>query len=57
MIYYPVPLHQQTAYRNYPRDPAGLPVCEKLAGQVLSLPMHPYLDANTQDAIIGELVQ
>lgn len=57
MVYYPMPLHRQTAYRNYPRDPAGLQVSENLAGRVLSLPMHPYLKEEQQDAIISTLVQ
>ena len=30
----------------------GLPVSERLAGEVLSLPMHPYLAAATQDRIV-----
>lgn len=52
-IYYPLALSQQTAYRHYPKPPAGVPVSERLAQQVLSLPMHPYLDAPTQDRIIA----
>jgi len=52
-IYYPKPLHQQTAYKHYPVAPGGLPVSDDLAGKVLSLPMHPYLDAATQDRIIA----
>jgi dTDP-4-amino-4,6-dideoxygalactose transaminase len=52
MVYYPRPLHQQTAYAPFPRDPAGLPVSEALAKQVFSLPMHPYLAADVQDRII-----
>ena len=42
-VYYPKPLHQQTAYKHHPAAGNGLPVCEKLAGRVVSLPMHPYL--------------
>ena len=42
-VYYPKPLHQQTAYAGYPVAGNGLPVCEGLAGRVVSLPMHPYL--------------
>ena len=42
-IYYPKPLHKQTAYSRYPVAGNGLPVCENLAGRVISLPMHPYL--------------
>src|SRR5690606_14617326 len=52
-IYYPKPLHRQAAYRRFPVPPAGLPVSERLAGRVLSLPMHAYLDPETQDRIIG----
>lgn len=51
-IYYPKPLHQQTAYRKYPVAGNGLPVAERLAREVLSLPMHPYLDGPTQSRII-----
>jgi dTDP-4-amino-4,6-dideoxygalactose transaminase len=52
-VYYPRPLHAQAAYATCPRPPGGLPVAERLAGQVLSLPMHPYLDVATQDRIIA----
>ncbi len=51
-IYYSRPLHWQTAYRDYPVAEGGLPVSERLATEVLSLPMHPYLDEDTQDYII-----
>ncbi|MCW5692476.1 MAG: DegT/DnrJ/EryC1/StrS aminotransferase family protein [Pseudolabrys sp.] len=51
-IYYPKPLHQQAAYRNYPVAPSGLNNSEILAQRVLSLPMHPYLDEATQSQII-----
>lgn len=44
MVYYPVPLHLQKAYQD-PRYKAGdFPVAERLAGCVLSLPMHTELD-------------
>ncbi len=55
-IYYPRPLHRQTAYRDYPTAPGGLPVSEALADRVLSLPMHPYLDRATQDRIIAAVI-
>ena len=51
-IYYPKPLHQQTAYRHYATAGGALPISDKLAAEVLSLPMHPYLDSETQDYII-----
>ncbi len=52
-IYYPKPLHAQTAYGDYPIVPGGLPVSERLTKLVLALPMHPYLDEPTQDRIIA----
>jgi dTDP-4-amino-4,6-dideoxygalactose transaminase len=56
-IYYPKPLHQQTAYRDFPRAEEALPVSELLAKHVLSLPMHPYLDNETQDYIIDCVIK
>src|SRR5215470_17593619 len=51
-IYYPLPVHRQTAYRAFPVAGNGLPVSERLADEVISLPMHPYLEEHEQDRII-----
>ena len=51
-VYYPVALSDQPAYAHYPRAGNGTPVSQALAHDVLSLPMHPYLDAATQDRIL-----
>jgi dTDP-4-amino-4,6-dideoxygalactose transaminase len=51
-IYYPKPLHRLEAYRRYPVVDNGIPVTDQLAEEVISLPMHAYLDAPTQDYII-----
>jgi dTDP-4-amino-4,6-dideoxygalactose transaminase len=51
-IYYPKPLHRQEAYKHFPAADNGLPVTDRLASEVISLPMHPYLDAPTQDRVI-----
>lgn len=51
-IYYPKPLHLQTAYSNLGYTEGDLPVSEKAAGEVLSLPMHPYLAEADQDAVV-----
>lgn len=51
-IYYPIPLHRQVAYERFPTVPGGLPVSEKLVGEVLSLPMHPYLSEQEQNRIM-----
>ncbi len=48
VIYYPKPLHLQTAYRECPTGTGGgLPVCERLAHQVMSLPMSGYIMPET----------
>ena len=54
-VYYARPLHQQTAYHHYPVAGNGLPISDRLATEVLSLPMHPYLDVSTQRRIVGAL--
>lgn len=51
-IYYPIPLHRQQAYKNYPVGQGGVAVSEQLAAEVISLPMHAYLDEPTQDRIV-----
>ncbi|RDV05116.1 DegT/DnrJ/EryC1/StrS family aminotransferase [Undibacter mobilis] len=51
-IYYPIPLHRQQAYKQYPVGKGGVAVSEVLAQEVISLPMHAYLDEPTQDRII-----
>lgn len=51
-IYYARSLHQQAAYKQFPVAGNGLPVSEKLSSEVISLPMHPYLDEATQDRVI-----
>lgn len=51
-VYYPIPLHRQAPYAAYP-SPGGLPVTDAAAGRVLSLPMHAYLEPETQDRIIA----
>jgi dTDP-4-amino-4,6-dideoxygalactose transaminase len=52
-IYYPKSMHQQTAYRDFPVADGGLPVSERLSEDVISLPMHAYLDEATQDRVIA----
>jgi dTDP-4-amino-4,6-dideoxygalactose transaminase len=51
-IYYPIPLSQQTGYKHFPSAPGGVPVSERLAKDVIALPMHAYLAPETQDYII-----
>lgn len=51
-IYYPKSMHQQTAYREFPVVDGGVPVSEQLSSDVISLPMHPYLDEATQARVV-----
>jgi len=52
VVYYTRSMHQQTAYRIFPVADGGLPVCERLSNDVISLPMHAYLDEPTQARVI-----
>ncbi len=52
-IYYAKPLHRQSAYHGFPVADGGMPVSDRLAEEVISLPMHAYLEAPVQDRIIA----
>lgn len=54
-IYYPKPLHFQSAYQQYGRGHGSLPTSERLCEEILALPMHPYLDEATIDRIVQGL--
>ena len=54
-VYYPNPLHRQSAYRHGLIPEGGLPRTDEVVGQILSLPMHPYLDNDVQDKIADEI--
>jgi dTDP-4-amino-4,6-dideoxygalactose transaminase len=56
-IYYAKPLHRQAAYRGFPVAEGGLPASEQLAEEVISLPMHAYLDQPVQERIIAAVRQ
>ena len=50
-IYYPIPMHRQTAFSNLNIDDNRCPVADQLADTVVSLPVHPYLTEADQDMI------
>ena len=56
-IYYAKPLHRQAAYREFPVVDGGVPVSERLAEEVISLPMHAYLEEPVQDRIVAAVRQ
>jgi len=55
-VHYPRPIHAQPAYEQY-AVPGATPVSDELATRVMSLPMHPDLDAGTQDFIVDTLLR
>lgn len=54
-IYYPVPLHNQVCFAPFRRG--DLPVSERLAGEVLSLPVFPELSALQRDTVIAAVAE
>ena len=50
-IYYPIPMHRQTAFNYLNPDDNRCPVSDQLADTVISLPIHPYLSNADQDMI------
>jgi len=54
-IYYPKPLHLQTAFADLGYKPGAFPISEDAASRIFSLPMHPYLVEYDQEQIISTL--
>ena len=57
MIYYPVPLHLQRAYRDVRYQLGDFPVAERLCQCVLSLPMHTELSAEQLEYITRSVLE
>ena len=55
MIYYPLPLHLQTVYKNLGYKKGDFPITENICDQVLSLPMFPELSEEQQDRVVSTL--
>ncbi len=56
-LFYPLPVHRQGPYRNCPVAEGGLPVTLSLANEVVSLPMHPYLDPEDQARVASAVAR
>lgn len=54
-VHYPVPIHLQPAHRGKVSVPQPVPVSERLAGEILSLPLYPHLPQEDQDHVVSSL--
>ena len=54
-VHYPLPLHLQPVFASLLLPPGTYPTSEKAAAQVMSLPMHPYLDRETQQLVVNAI--
>ena len=55
MIHYPIPPHLQPAYAELGRGQGSFPIAERMAGQLLSLPMGPHLNSESLQSVIRAL--
>ncbi len=55
MIYYPIPLHLQNAYRQKEFDEGSFPVTERLSKSVLSLPIHTEMTSEQLEFIAARV--
>jgi UDP-2-acetamido-2-deoxy-ribo-hexuluronate aminotransferase len=54
-VYYPCPLHLQTAFADLGYSAGDFPAAEAASGEVFSLPMSPYVAERTLDAVCDAL--
>lgn len=56
-VYYPIPLHLQQAFAHLGGKHGDFPVAEKVADEIFSLPMHPYLEEESQKRIAAVIAE
>jgi len=56
-IHYPIPLHLQKAYKHLGYGEGDFPVCEKVAKEIVSLPMFPQLKPEQQQQVVKAVAQ
>ncbi len=54
-IHYPIPLHLQNAYKSLGYSNGDFPVTEKVALEIVSLPMFPQLQPEQQSRVVSEV--
>jgi len=55
MIYYPLPLHLQSVYKDLGYKKGDFPITENICDRVLSLPMFPELSEEQQQRVVSTL--
>lgn len=55
LIHYPIPIHLQEAYQDYPWQLGDFPHTEQLANEILSLPMYPNLSSEQLDEVVSTI--
>jgi dTDP-4-amino-4,6-dideoxygalactose transaminase len=56
-IHYPLPLHLQQAYKHFGYKQGDFPVTEKVAAEIVSLPMYPQLEAEQQQRVVQKAAE
>jgi UDP-2-acetamido-2-deoxy-ribo-hexuluronate aminotransferase len=54
-VHYPVCVHQQPVFATLGYRTGDFPVAERVAGEILCLPMHPFLEASEQEQVAAAL--
>ena len=55
MVYYPLPLHHQNAFKSEEYPVGCMPITEQLVKEVLSLPMHTELQESELEFVVGKI--
>ncbi len=55
-VYYPKPLHLQSAFSYLGFEMGDMPISEEVSEKIFSLPMHPYLAKEDQDSIVQTII-
>jgi dTDP-4-amino-4,6-dideoxygalactose transaminase len=56
-IHYPIPLHLQNAYASFHYKKGDFPITERVAAEILSLPMYPELTEEMQSRVAGQTAE
>jgi dTDP-4-amino-4,6-dideoxygalactose transaminase len=54
-VHYPLPAHLQAPYAEFAAGPGSLPNTERLAEEILSLPIHPELSDDDVDYVASQV--